>query len=130
MNTQRTAASRRYTVRFPAAMAVYAMLIVLVIPIVKGDGPMWSKVLLVLVPLIPVLYALSECLRFIRSLDEFQIRLQFEAVGISAAVTAVFCFAWGLLEIAGAPKLPVVMVLPMFCMSYGIGLMLACRRYR
>ncbi len=130
MNAQHAAASRRYAIRFTAAMGVYGALILAVMPIVKRDGPMWAKVLLVMLPLLAVLYALSECLRFMRSLDEFQIRLQFEAVGIAAAFTCIFCFAWGLLEIAGAPKIPVVLVMPIFCTSYGVGIMLACRRYR
>ena len=83
MSTERSAAARRYKVRFLGAMAVYS-----------------------------------------------KRRVQFEAVCIAAVLTCLSTFAWGLLEIAGLPKMPVVLVMPLFCAINGIAAVLATRKFR
>lgn len=130
MTAARLAARRRYTVRFIGAMAVYSALIVLMIPLVKRVDPLWAKALLALVPVVPIIVALSELLRFVASLDELERRIQFEAVATAAMLTCVLSFAWGMLEIAGLPRLPVVMVTPLFCAVYGLAVWLATRKFR
>ena len=130
MTADRIAAFRRYRQRFLLAMVAYSTAILLMLPIAKGDGPVWSKALLVLVPVVPILVAVGEILRYTRSLDELERRVQFEAVSIAALLTCLSTFAWGLLEIAGLPKMPVVLVLPLFCALYGLATAYAARRFR
>lgn len=129
MSAERRAARKRYATRFIASMSVYAALIVLMLRLVKRVDPLWAKAILVLVPMVPILVALSEMLRFFASLDELERRVQFEAVTTAAILTCMLSFAWGLLELAGLPRLPVVMVLPMFCGIYGPAVWWATRKY-
>lgn len=129
MSTERTAAMARYRRRLLGAMAVYALLIVLLLPIAKGDGPLWLKAASALLPVLPVLLALRELLRMLQSLDELERRQQFEATATAAVLTCMLTFAWGLLETAGFPRIPVVLVLPLFCALYGSALFVVCRRY-
>lgn len=129
MAVDRRAARRRYRTRFIASMSVYAVLVVLLLPLVKRIEPMWAKVVLALVPLVPIVVAISEMLRYVASLDELERRVQFEAVSAALILTCLVTFAWGLLEIAGLPQLRVVMVLPLFCLIYGLAVWAATRKY-
>lgn len=129
MIQERKAALHRYRSRFIGAMAVYAMLIVLMVRLMKQVDPLWAKAILVLVPMVPITVALNEMLRFFASLDELERRVQFEAVTAAAILTCMLTFAWGLLELAGLPRLPVVMVLPLFCGIYGPAVWWATRKY-
>lgn len=130
MTAERLAAKRRYSVRFLSAMAVYSALLVLMVPLVRRVDPFWAKALLALVPIVPIVVALSELLRFVGSLDELERRIQFEAVATAAILTCLLTFAWGMLEIAGLPKLPIVLVTPMFCGVYGFAVWHATRKYQ
>lgn len=130
MNAERAAAQRRYTRRFIAAMAAYTVLIMLMVYLIKRVEPLWIKALLALVPAIPIAVVAFELLRFVASQDELERRVQFEAATAAAILTASLTFIWGLLEIAGLPRLPVIFVLPMFCALYGFTVWRASRRYR
>ena len=130
MTAARLAAKRRYTIRFLSAMLVYSVLIAITGPTIRNVDPTWAKVLLALLPIIPIGVALSELLRFVASLDELQRRVQFEAVATAGVLTCMLSFAWGMLEIAGLPKLPIVLVTPLFCASYGFGVWRATRKYQ
>ena len=129
MSLERKAALHRYRTRFIGSMAVYALLIVWMIRLIRQVEPLWAKAILVLVPMVPIAVALREMLRFFASLDELERRVPFEAVTAAAILTCMLTFAWGLLELAGLPRLPVVMVLPLFCGIYGPAVWWATRRY-
>ena len=64
------------------------------------------------------------------SLDELQRRVQFEAVATAGVLTCMLSFAWGMLEMAGLPKLPIVLVMPLFSAAYGFGVWRATRKYQ
>ena len=130
MIAERLAARRRYITRFIPAMASYAILLVLLMPVVRRTEASGVKILLALIPTIPVAVAILEILRFVRSLDELERRVQFEAVAVAGLLTCFLSFAWGLLESAGVPKMPVILVMPVFCAIYGFSVWLAHRRFR
>lgn len=123
-------AMRRYLLRFPLAMTVYAVTLMVCLTLMKQVEPVWGKALLALLPVLPVTYALTEILRLVRSLDELQRQIQTEAVVIAAVMVCMVTFAWGLLEKAGLPRMPVVLVLPLFCGGYGIAAWCLALRYR
>lgn len=129
MSAERRAARQRYRTRFIASMSVYALLVVLLLPLVKRIEPMWAKATLALVPVVPIVVAVSEMLLFVASLDELERRVQFEAVSAASILTCLLTFAWGLLEVAGLPRMPVVFVLPLFCLIYGAAVWAATRKY-
>ncbi|MGE4072275.1 MAG: hypothetical protein AB7E72_13985 [Lysobacterales bacterium] len=130
MTAERRAAQRRYTTRFMIAMTAYTVLILVMVYLIKRVEPLWLKALMALVPAIPIAVALSELLRFLASQDELERRMQFEAAAEAAILTCGLTFAWGLLEIAGMPRLPVIFVLPIFCSAYGYRIWRATRRYQ
>ena len=130
MTAEHLAAKRRYMFRFLAAMMVYSILIMITGRSIRLVDPTWAKVLLALLPIIPIGVALSELLRFVASLDELQRRVQFEAVATAGVLTCMLSFAWGMLEMAGLPKLPIVLVTPLFSASYGFGVWRASRKYQ
>jgi chromate transport protein ChrA len=129
MTAERRAAQSRYTIRFSIGMFAYVVLILLMVVLIKRVEPLWLKALMAMVPAIPIAVVLSELLRFIASQDELERRVQFEAAAEAAILTCCLTFAWGLLEMAGMPKLPVIFVLPIFCASYGLTVWRATRRY-
>ncbi len=129
MPTTRQAAMRRYSRHFIGAMLVYSVLIVGCMSFLKQVEPMWAKVLLALVPVAPVLYALKEVLRLFTVLDELERAVQTEAVVVAAIGICMLTFTWGLLEKAGLPRIPLVMVMPGFCALYGLAVWRAQRRY-
>lgn len=112
------------------AMTAYTVLILVMVYLIKRVEPLWLKALMALVPAIPIAVALSELLRFLASQDELERRMQFEAAAEAAILTCGLTFAWGLLEIAGMPRLPVIFVLPIFCSAYGYRIWRATRRYQ
>ena len=63
-------------------------------------------------------------------LDELQRRVQFEAVATAGVLTCMLTVAWGMLEMAGFPKLPIVLVTPLFSAAYGFGIWRASRKYQ
>ena len=130
MNSQRLAARRRYVTRFIPAMGLYAILLASMMPLVRSVEPIWAKALLALVPTVPVGFAVMEVLRFVASQDELERRVQYEAVSIAGLLTCFLTFAWGLLETAGVPRFPVVMVTPLFCSIYGFAVWRAHRRFQ
>jgi hypothetical protein len=125
----RQEAMQRYRVRFIAAMLVYSVAIMGCMTVLKQVEPMWAKVVLALVPVLPILYALREVVRLIPALDELERAVQTEAVVVAAIATCLLTFMWGLLEKAGLPRMPLVMVLPMFCGLYGFAVWRAHARY-
>lgn len=129
MTAERLAAKRRYMIRFLSAMGVYSVLIMITGRTIRHVDPTWAKVLIALLPIIPIGFALSELMRFVASLDELQRRVQFEAVATAGVLTCMLTFAWGMLEMAGFPKLPIVLVTPLFSAAYGFGVWRATRKY-
>jgi hypothetical protein len=129
MTAERHAAKRRYYIRFLSAMFVYSITIMITGSTIRHVEPAWAKVSLALLPIIPIGVALSELLRFVASLDELQRRVQFEAVATAGVLTCMLTFAWGMLEMAGFPELPIVLVTPLFSAAYGFGVWRATRKY-
>ena len=74
MTAEHHTAKRRYMIRFLGAMMVYSVLIMITGRTIRHVDPTWAKVLLSLLPIIPIGVALSELLRFVASLDELQRR--------------------------------------------------------
>lgn len=130
MTAERLAAKRRYMIRFLSAMLVYSVFIMITGRTIRHVDPTWAKVLIALLPIIPIGVALSELMRYVASLDELQRRVQFEAVATAGVLTCMLSFAWGMLEMAGFPKLPIVLVTPLFCAAYGFGVWRATRKYQ
>jgi cation transport ATPase len=88
------------------------------------------RTLIALLPMIPIAWVGVIIMRFIRSLDEFQQKIQLEAVVFSAVLTALLTGAYGFLEGVGYPKLDTIWILPMLMILWVVGQALARRRYQ
>ena len=90
-----------------------------------------ARLPIALLPLPGNLALLLLILRAIRKLDEFQQRIQLEAVTLGFLATAVAVFLYGYLQLAriAGPLHPWLVYLFLFA-AYGIGYFAATRRYR
>lgn len=88
------------------------------------------KLAINLVPMIGAFAAARAILRGLWSMDEMQRRIQFDAIAISFLGTALITFGWGFAEGAGLPHLRAFAVWPIMGTLWGLGLVVAQRRYR
>lgn len=127
------AAGKTYLIRFGTAMAVYVVLLIAVLLIVKpmqGSDPNPLKYALMILPVIPVAFGLLAFIRFFESMDELQKSIQLYALAFSFAVSGLLSFAYGMLEIAGLPRLSWIWIFPLMIGIWGIGTGIASRRYQ
>lgn len=124
--------ARRYRREMAIASALYVGAVLGSAFVIRNvEVPRWAIVVLSVLPIAPALLGLRAYLTFWRSMDEFQQRLQSEAITIAAAVVAFSSFAYGFLEEwADFPHLPLIWVLPAFCAVFGVAAAFVSRRYK
>ena len=72
-------------------------------------------------PALPVIGMMWSALRFMARSDEFVRAVFAKRFIISTGVTLSFCAVWGFLEtFAGAPHIPLWMVIPIFWLVFGV----------
>ncbi|MEJ2150033.1 MAG: hypothetical protein P8Z40_11185 [Chloroflexota bacterium] len=76
-------------------------------------------------------FALREFRHGLDTLDELQRRIQLEAFAFSLGCTSMLAFAYGMLEaFGGEPHVSLIFVLPVAAIFWGVGAVLARRRYQ
>jgi hypothetical protein len=125
-------AGKRYTRRMLIASVLYTAVIVAgVYSIAHFDLPRWAIIVAALAPLAPALLMLRAYVTFVGEVDEFQRRIQSEAVLIAAGVVGFGTFAYGFLEEwAGFPHLPLIWVLPSLIAAWGVALFFVRQKYK
>lgn len=126
------AAGRRYTREMMVAMGLYTAF---VFAGAYGVGhmnlPRWAVIVASLAPLLPALLMLRAYTTFLNGIDEFQRRIQTDAILISAAVVGFGSFAYGFLEEwAGFPHLPLIWVFPALIGTWGLAACIIRLRYK
>jgi hypothetical protein len=95
------------------------------------DLPQWAVILLSLAPVTPALMMLRAYIVFTRSMDEFQRRMQSEALIIATGVILFASFAYGFVEEwADFPHVPLIWVFPAFCAVWGVTTVFVRGRYK
>jgi hypothetical protein len=122
-------ASRAYAREFTVAMAAYVVAVLISVKLTPSIDPAF-RALFVLIPLIPSAFALRAYLRFLGRMDELARRIQLEALAIGFGAAGMLTFAYGFLENAGFPQLSYVFVFPLMIFLWGIGSVIATRRYQ
>ncbi len=130
-----TALRRRYTRELFAAMAVYVLLLLVSVWLLRHvelEGGLRAAVALLPVP--PIALALRAMVRYIRDVDEMQQRIELEAVSIATAFVCLLYMTGGFLQAARVIDIPasaaLIWLFPLVCFSYGLAKVLVNRRYR
>jgi hypothetical protein len=126
---------RQYVWRFALWMGVFALMFLPMIILFEtvGRHPVWGgfRWVFAALPFAPLLFALREFRGGLGTLDELQRRIQLEAFAFSLACTSMLAFAYGMLEaFGGEPHVSLIFVLPVAAIFWGVGAVLARRRYQ
>jgi hypothetical protein len=123
-------ATRTYVRQLGLSMLAYAVVLVASLLLLRGSPAPVLAVSIALAPVVPVAFGLAAIVRFLGQLDELQRRIHLEAVTLSAVVTSMLTFSYGLLENAGFPSLGLVWVLPLMVTSWGLASAIVSRKFR
>ena len=121
---------KRYTVEFSAAMSLYLIVLVGSVKLLKVFGETGWRYPLALAPMLPAAGSVYAFIRFYRGVDELEQRMHLEGLAFAFGASALTTFAYGFLEGAGFPHLNWTFVWPVMGMFWGMGNLLARRRYR
>lgn len=117
------------------------MLIVMTTYMVLLFGAVWIdaqfelaqpvRIILSLLPVLPVLACIGTIMAFVRAMDEVQARIVLESTLIGAIVVAVASFTYGMLRgVTDWPGIHEVWYLPAFIAVSGLAQILVRRRYQ
>ena len=125
-------AAKRYRRDMAVAAVLYVALVMGAALLIRNwELPQWSVIVLSLLPTAPALMMLRAYLVFTRAMDEFQRRVQSEALIVATAVTVFGSFAYGFLEEwADFPHVPLIWVFPVFAFIFGVAHAIIWRRYK
>jgi drug/metabolite transporter (DMT)-like permease len=123
--------TRRYLIELFGAFALYAVLLVGANALERAVRPEGAaRIAIALSPMIGAAAAAWVILRALWRMDEMQRRIQLDAIALSFLGTALLTFGWGFAESAGLPQLRAFAVWPIMGTLWGLGLVVAQRRYR
>lgn len=106
------------------AMLAYMVLMVYVFPREAHIAAPWLKVLVALLPMLPLLLVAWAMVRYVNRCDEFERRQHLEAAALAGVVVGVATLALGFLAASGLLRLNAALVLllvfPALCLVYGL----------
>ncbi|WP_242141188.1 hypothetical protein [Sphingomonas sp. TREG-RG-20F-R18-01] len=122
---------KQYVLELGGAFVLYAIFLVGANAVERAIQPVGDlKLAINLVPMTGMIAAALAILRGLWRMDEMQRRIQFDAIAISFLGTALITFGWGFAEGAGLPHLRAFAVWPIMGTLWGLGVVVAQRRYR
>ncbi len=123
-------AEKLYLRRFWVAITAYVVLVIIMSSVLDSLTDNTLRVIITLLPIVPIVFGMWAFMQFIRQIDELQRRIHFEAFAFSLGCTGLITFTLGFLENAGVPQLSLIWVFPMMIAFWGIGVAIAGRRYK
>lgn len=123
---------KRYLREILMALAAYMIIMFTVWPLVDTTESIGLRVMIALIPVVPVLFGIRALVRYILDADELVQRLHLEALAISAGVVGVVSMAVGFLAAAKLIELDgsiLFWVFPALAGTFGFARSLAARRY-
>ncbi|MFC5436273.1 hypothetical protein ACFPME_06875 [Rhodanobacter umsongensis] len=129
------AVHKRYLREFIPAMLAYVVLVVLSGFLLPKTASLPWRVVLAVLPLLPIVLAIRAMVRVLRDQDELERRIDLESFAIAAMATGFGFFSFGLLLLAdlgwqvrgGAVA---IWVMPCLFATFGLAKLLVVRRYR
>jgi hypothetical protein len=123
---------QRYAREFWPAMAAYVAVMLLLWPLLPQVHSEWLKIVLALLPVIPVLFAVCAMVRLVLRSDELEQRIHLIGLAVAATVVSTLSLAGGFLSAANVIKLDgsiLLWVWPALVLLYSAGRSWASRRY-
>ncbi|MGH8373153.1 MAG: hypothetical protein ACRETO_10520 [Gammaproteobacteria bacterium] len=124
------AVTHRYLWELGFAMVAYVGVILLSAHWLRGMPASGFKLLIALLPLLPLAFVFLAVIRFVRHTDEMLRRLHVQAFAIAAGVTAFLALTYGCLEMAGFPHLSAWWTFVCIDLVWGLAVCVLQRRYR
>ena len=123
---------QKYLNRFIIGMVGYAMLLPISMLISrKFDVSLTSKMLLVLLPIIPFIFAITAVVDNFKGRDELWRKILAESAVFTAITTAIAAFGLGLLQVNGfIPLFSIIYVLPYMCAIWGLSIFFFNNKYK
>ncbi|MGN2248745.1 hypothetical protein ACFWZ1_01565 [Frateuria sp. GZRe14] len=113
----------RYRSQLSVAMVAYMAAMLLVWPLSRTAASVPLKVMLAVVPVLPMLFVIGLLARRIGTSDEFEQRVHLVALGASTALLGALSLVGGFLAAAGVLRLDgsiLIWVFPVTMIGYGI----------
>lgn len=124
--------NRRYERHVMLAMLLYMVVLFVASPLLHATRSLPLKVLLALVPVLPVLYVIALMWWRVRDSDELEQRAQLVALGVATALVSAASLVVGFLSAGGVLPLQgdvLIWVFPALMASYGVAYKLVSRHY-
>ncbi len=129
-----TRALHRYFVELGAAMAGYAVLIIVSRVLLSSEiSRQWNggwQCALALTPAIPLACVFLAVIRFLNGMDELARRIAVDSIAIAGGVTVMLAASYGLIESAAFPHLSAWWTVVTFMSCWLIAAPILNRRYR
>jgi len=120
----------RFLLEMGLCMAAYFVFLAVSLIVLKHwDFSFWVKLPITLAPALPFMATGFVILKHIRTMDELERKIQFEAITISFIGTAFVTFTYGFLENIGFPTFSIFGVWPLMSFFWVLGLIVARVRY-
>ena len=123
--------ARRYLLELASVIGAYAVVLLGSISWLKAgiDSP-WLRAGVAMSPMIPGACTIWVVMRQLGRIDELMRKIQFEALALAFAGTALVTFSYGFLEGIGLPRLSMFMVWPLMAVLWVVGVCVGNWRYR
>ncbi|MEW9571976.1 hypothetical protein ABQJ54_09435 [Rhodanobacter sp. Si-c] len=124
--------NRRYEQRVMLAMVAYMVVLFAANSTLHAASSLLLKVVLTLVPVVPVLYTIALMWWRIRDSDELEQRTNLVALGVAAALVSALSLVGGFLAAGGVVRLGgevLIWVFPALMLGYGVAYKVVARRY-
>lgn len=127
------ALARRYHREFFPPMAAYVAVMLVWNRLLGAVESTGLRVLIALLPALPILLVMRAIARYVRDSDEMQRRIELESIAIAAGLVGMTYMTLAFLQIAGLIAVPataaMLWVFPALCLFYGIIKLFIARRY-
>jgi len=122
--------SLRYVLEFGGSMLAYSIALVMSLMFLRENPDSPWRIPVTVAPVVPIVFLMLAVIRSVRRMDELRRHIHLEAVIIAYLTTVILCFSYGFLENVGLPSFNTMWIgVAMICL-WGIGQLLANRKYR
>lgn len=129
MTDRMKTAKRTYAFRVAGLMGIYVVVLFASISVVRAHPTAGWRYAVALLPMLPVIPIPWFAIVFLREMDELERRIQLEALAFAFVATALTTLAYGFLQTVGLPDVNWVFVWPVLGTFWGLGRLIARRKY-